>query len=112
MLDPKVLEKRADENGQLYIGVTVVLKMKGYDFFFRRQPEDFVPDPEFVPYFWRRKGNDPDDDDAAKDKDKEDTDDPARPVESHTVHMEVDATLSSGDIPRLNQCQLRCFQMP
>jgi hypothetical protein len=51
MLDPKILEKRSDANGQLYIGLTVVLKLRGYDFFFRKQPDDFVPDADFVPFF-------------------------------------------------------------
>jgi hypothetical protein len=91
MLDPKVLEKTADENGQLYIRVMVVLKMKGYDFFFHGQPDDFILDAEFVPYFWRPKGNDPDDEDAGKDKDNQGNDDPGRLAESHLVIMDVDA---------------------
>jgi hypothetical protein len=96
-MDPKVLEKTTDDNGQLYIGVTVVLKMKGYDFFFCRQPDDFAPDSEFVPFFWRRKGNDPDDEEAGKDKDKEGNDDLGRLAEAQSVNMDVDATHVSGD---------------
>jgi hypothetical protein len=96
MLDPKVLEKRADVNGQLYIGVTVVLKLRGYDFFFRRQPEDFVPEDEFVPFFWRRKRDDPDSEDASKDNDQEGSGDPSHLADSSLVNMDVDAEQVPG----------------
>ena len=57
MLDSKVLEKRLDDNGP-YIGAACVVKLREYDFFFHREPTDFTPDPCFVPFFWRRKGDD------------------------------------------------------
>ena len=34
------------------------MKMKGYEFTFRPEPAEFVPDPEFVPFIWRRKDKD------------------------------------------------------
>ena len=50
MIDSKALEKRSDESGS-YIGAACVVKLMEYDFFFRREPADFTPDPSFVPFF-------------------------------------------------------------
>jgi hypothetical protein len=66
MLNSKVLDKRADASG-LYVGAACVVELKAFDFFFRREAADFVPDPGFTPYFWRRKGDDLDDEDMGKD---------------------------------------------
>ena len=53
--------KKSDELGP-YIETDGVLRLKGYDFVFRPEKEDFVPEPEFVPFVWQRKGKeDPDD---------------------------------------------------
>jgi hypothetical protein len=38
--------------------VSVTVKLKGYDFFFRRKHPDFVPDPGYTPFYWKRKGED------------------------------------------------------
>jgi hypothetical protein len=35
-----------------------MVKLKGYDFFFCREPQEFVPDQGFAPFFWKRKGDD------------------------------------------------------
>jgi hypothetical protein len=48
--------------------VTVAVDFKVYDFLFRQEQPDFVPDTGFVPYFWRRKGNDPGNDGTGHDK--------------------------------------------
>jgi hypothetical protein len=58
MNEPKNLDKQNDILGYPCLGVSVTVKLKGYDFFFRREPHDFVPDENFTPYFWKRKGDD------------------------------------------------------
>jgi hypothetical protein len=67
MMNPKALEKQADVTG-LYIGVGVVVKLKFFEFLFHREAADFIPDLAFVPYFWRRKEDDVDDEDGGKEK--------------------------------------------
>ena len=57
MTDSQALVKHVDSFGS-YIGASCVVKLKEYDFFFRREPADFAPDPGFVPFFWCRKGDD------------------------------------------------------
>jgi hypothetical protein len=58
MNEPKNLDKQNDILGYPCLGVSITVKLKGYDFFFRREPHDFVPDENFTPYFWKRKGDD------------------------------------------------------
>jgi hypothetical protein len=36
----------------------VTVKLKGYDFFFHREQLDFVLDPGYTPFYWKRKGED------------------------------------------------------
>jgi hypothetical protein len=43
--------------------------MKGYHLFFRREQPDFVPDPSFTPFFWKKKGDDSSDDGPGPDID-------------------------------------------
>jgi hypothetical protein len=54
MMDPKNLQNRVDTQGRHCLGVTVAVDFKVYDFLFRQEQPDFVPDTGFVPYFWRR----------------------------------------------------------
>jgi hypothetical protein len=79
MLNSKALDKLVDEAGTC-VGAACVVKLKAYDFFFRREPADFVPDPAFVPFFWRRKGDDTHEEDMGGEKD-------------------IDGSLGSSDIP-------------
>jgi hypothetical protein len=58
MNEPKNLDKQNDIQGYACLGVSVTMKLKGYDFFFRREPQDFVPDEGFTPFLWKRKGDD------------------------------------------------------
>jgi hypothetical protein len=44
--------------GYACLGVYVIVQLKGYDFFFRREREDFVSDKGFTPFFWKRKADD------------------------------------------------------
>jgi hypothetical protein len=70
MIDAKVLEKISD-SGKI-IKSDVVVKLKAFEFRFRREPEDYVPEPDFIPLIWIKKddaddegdGNDAGDDDA------------------------------------------------
>jgi hypothetical protein len=60
MNEPKNLDKWNEVQGYACLGVSVTVQLKGYDFFFRREPQDFVPDEGFTPFFWKRKGDDAD----------------------------------------------------
>ena len=62
MFDTKVFLKLQDSLGH-YIVSDVVVKHKVFEFRFRIEPEGYIPEPEFVPFLWR-KGDDDADDDA------------------------------------------------
>jgi hypothetical protein len=51
MNEPKNLDKQNNILGYACLGVSVTVKLKGYDFFFRREPHDFLPDEAFTPFF-------------------------------------------------------------
>jgi hypothetical protein len=89
MNEPKNLDKPNDILGYACLGVSVTVQLKGYDFFFRREPVDFVPDEGFTPFFWKRKG----DDDAGFDgpgHDNPQNDAPNRDSSSTSASMDVD----------------------
>jgi hypothetical protein len=69
MMIPDILNKHCDDNGT-FVDVTVTLKLKGYDFLFRKQKSDFKPDTNYIPFFWKRKEDDNDDQDLRKVKGK------------------------------------------
>jgi hypothetical protein len=52
-MEPKNLDKMNELQGYACLGVSVTVQWKGYDFFFRRERQDFVPDPGFTPFFWK-----------------------------------------------------------
>jgi hypothetical protein len=54
MMEPKNLDKFHEVHGCACLGVTVTVKLKGYDLYFRREQPDFVADPGFTPFFWRK----------------------------------------------------------
>ena len=58
----------------------------------RLESPDFIPDPEFVPFVWRRK----DRDDPADDADEGQGDDPMQGVTSQPAHGGSSATSSSS----------------
>jgi hypothetical protein len=68
MVKPSSLEKQVDGSGP-FLAVTCAVQLKLFDFLFRREPAIFILDPSFVPFFWRRKGDDVDDEDLGNDKD-------------------------------------------
>ena len=57
MADVECFDKCADEDGPC-LKSDGVLRMKGYEFTFRPEPAEFILDPEFVPFIWRRKDKD------------------------------------------------------
>ena len=57
MASASSFDKRRDELGP-FIKSDGVLMLKGYDFVFRPEPADFVPEPDFVPFAWDRKDKD------------------------------------------------------
>ncbi|KAI4991659.1 hypothetical protein ZWY2020_040045 [Hordeum vulgare] len=68
MTNTQILSKEKDDVGH-FLSTDVVVKLKGYAFTFRREPTDFIPDPDFVPFIWRQKGDDADDDNTGKERD-------------------------------------------
>jgi hypothetical protein len=54
MMQPKYLDKLNDACGCACLGVTALIKMKGYDLFFHREKPYFVHDPGFTPFFWKK----------------------------------------------------------
>jgi hypothetical protein len=96
MMEPKNLDKMNELQGYACLGVSVTVKLKGYDFFFRREQPDFVPDKGFTPFFWKCKG-----DDAGNDGPGQDNDDgaPTRDVPSTSTSMDVDKPQSGQSAP-------------
>ncbi|KAM0837582.1 hypothetical protein ACQ4PT_061553 [Festuca glaucescens] len=93
MMDPKNLQQRVDKQGRYCLAVTVAVDFKVYDFLFRQEQPDFVPDVAFVPYFWRRKGNDPGNDGAGQSKDSDTNPGAANQDASPSNNMDVDPSL-------------------
>jgi hypothetical protein len=96
MNEPKNLDKQNDILGYACLGVSVTVQLKGDDFFFHREPVDFVQDEGFTPFFWKHKG----DDDAGFDGsglDNPQNDAPNRDSSSTSASMDVDKP--QGEIP-------------
>jgi hypothetical protein len=87
-MEPKNLDKMNDLQGYACLGVSVTVQLKGYDFFFRRERQDFVPDPGFTPFFWKWKGDDDGNDGPSQDNDGYDA--PTRDASSASASMDVD----------------------
>jgi hypothetical protein len=93
MMDPKYLDKFNEARGSACLGVTATIKSKGYDLFFLREKPDFVHDPGFTPFFWKKKG-----DDASKEGPGPVSDDshaPGRNASSLSARMDIDQLQSS-----------------
>jgi hypothetical protein len=67
MVNPKALEGHVDDFCP-FLAVACAVKLKFFSFVFCREPTDFVVDPSFTPFFWRRKGDDMDEEDLGNDK--------------------------------------------
>jgi hypothetical protein len=94
MMEPKNLDKFHKVHGCACLGVTVTVKLKGYDLYFHREQPDFVADPGFTPLFWRKKGDDSGNDGAGPDAD--DMDAPCRNITNSAARMDIDNPQSSN----------------
>jgi hypothetical protein len=101
MMEPKNLDKMNELQGYACLGVSVTVKLKGYDFFFHREQPDFAPDKGFTPFFWKRKG-----DDAGNDGLGQDNDDgaPTHDVPPTSTSMDVDKPQSGQSAPLSKVC--------
>ncbi|KAI4989472.1 hypothetical protein ZWY2020_036789 [Hordeum vulgare] len=88
MTNTQILAKDKDDAGP-FVATDVVVKLKGYAFTFRREPTGYTPDPDFVPFIWRRKSDDADDDSGAKEKDDE------MDTSEHTGNPSINSSSSS-----------------
>jgi hypothetical protein len=88
MMEPKNLDKMNEVQGYACLGVSVTVKLKGYDFFFRREQQGFVPYKGFTPFFWKRKGDDAGNDGPGQDNDGNDVS--TRDVALTSSCMDVD----------------------
>jgi hypothetical protein len=59
MYNTSVLEKKKDGTGP-FVSRDVV-RLKGYEFRFRREPVNYVPEPDFIPFIWRKRSDGDDD---------------------------------------------------
>jgi hypothetical protein len=94
MVNPKALEGQVDDTGP-FLAMACAVKLKLYDFMFHREPADFVADPSFTPYFWRRKGDDVDEEDLGNDRDH-DPSGPSGAPASEASNMDVDTSIPSS----------------
>jgi hypothetical protein len=53
MMDSKVLQLVHDSN--VFVKSGVLVKFKGFDFHFHREPDDFEDDVDFIPLVWVKK---------------------------------------------------------
>jgi hypothetical protein len=97
MMEPKNLDKMNELQGYACLGVSVTVKLREYDFFFRRERQDFVPDKGFTPFFWKRKGDDTGNDGTGHDND--DNDEPTRDMASTSASMDVDKPQGGHSTP-------------
>jgi hypothetical protein len=94
MMDPKYLDKYNGAQGCACLGVTTTIKYKVYNLLFHRELPDFVPDPRFTPFFWKKKG-----DDSGKDgpgPNNDDVDAPGHNSSTSTACMDIDNPSSSN----------------
>jgi hypothetical protein len=95
MMNPDILNKHKDEKGY-YVDTTVILKLQGFDFPFRKQTAGFQSDPLYTPFFWRFDDLEEDDSNYAKGK---------RPMTDHIAssssnvsNMEVDGAATGQGV--------------
>jgi hypothetical protein len=107
MFDSKILDSKKDSVGS-FVTSDVVVKLKGYEFRFMREPTGFIPEPDFVPFIWK-KGDDGGDD-GTNGKEKEDAMDtsdsvPTLPVTTSTLPLVGAAMSSSSSGPHASVAQ-------
>nr|XP_051221098.1 Holliday junction resolvase MOC1, chloroplastic-like [Lolium perenne] len=70
MVNSSVFDRTVSEPGS-YATANAVVKLKSFEFHFRREPAEFVPDPDFVPFLWEKR-NDGNDDGGANEAEEDD----------------------------------------
>jgi hypothetical protein len=73
MLQAGVLGDPSDE-ARPFAKANVVVKFKAFEFHFRREPTDYVPEPDFVPLIWVRRDDSDEGADGAAEGDDDGTD--------------------------------------
>jgi hypothetical protein len=94
MLDTSVFDTNSDASGN-YARAVVMIRLNGYEFRFRREAPDFIPDPKFKPFFWKRKDDDVDGD-TGNDGTGKDPESDVRRASTTATSMDVDSTQSYG----------------
>jgi hypothetical protein len=92
MMEPKNLDRSDFIRGKQCLGVTIAVNLKLFDIYFTREASDYLPDPGFTPYFWRKKGGDPGNDNEESNKDGDDNLSSSRPAGTAAKNMEVDSS--------------------
>jgi hypothetical protein len=97
MIDSLVLQKLTRDSS-VFVKSDVLVQFKGFDFRFRREPDDFVPDDSFIPLVWVKKDDsDEGDNDNDGDDDVMDTSDaPLEPPRSSALHEQPGGSGSLG----------------
>ncbi|KAI5001081.1 hypothetical protein ZWY2020_011040 [Hordeum vulgare] len=100
MTNNQILSKEKD-NVEPFISTDVVVKLKGYDFTFRREPTYYIPDSNFLPFMWRRIDDGADDDSTGKEKDD------VMDTSDHTTPLSNRPSSSSAPDVHMQQVQQR-----
>jgi hypothetical protein len=75
-----------------------MIRLNGYEFRFRKEADDFIPNPNFKPLFWQRKDDDVYNDKANKGKGKGPKS-AARPASASGTSMDVDSSQAAVSGP-------------
>ncbi|KAE8804764.1 hypothetical protein D1007_19179 [Hordeum vulgare] len=72
LTNTQILSKANNDIGP-FLSTNVMVKLKGYAFAFSIEPAGYVPDTNFTPLIWKRKGDDANDNTGKEKDDKMDT---------------------------------------
>ena len=73
-----------------------MLRLKGYDFTFRPESEAFIPEPDFVPFVWQRKGKHDSDDNGMEEGGSGDTVGQGGASDNSASNMAIDPSPVNG----------------
>ena len=100
MTNSQIFSKDKDDAGP-FVATDVLVKLKGYAFTFRKEPAGYIPDPDLVPFIWRRKGDDADDESGAKEKDD------VMDTSEHTGNPSNHPSSSSAPANKIHETQVQ-----
>jgi hypothetical protein len=95
--DASSFTANSDDSGQ-YARAVVMIRLYGYEFRFRLEAPDFVPDPMFKPHFWKKKDDDVDGDTSFDGTGKQ-PESSVRHVGTSVTSMDVDSAKVAGATP-------------